>query len=88
MTAWTLQPSRFNLYEDLSGRQYVLLQETGVRNLWLALRLNDSPALTMLSRSNLTHLILIGRASFDETQSQTPNAIARGPQSCQGARAA
>jgi len=88
MTAsWTLQPCRFNLYEDLAGRQYVLLQETGVGGMWLAMRLNESPALAMLSRSNLSHLLLIGRATFDETQKQT-DAIPRGAQSCQGTRAA
>lgn len=83
-----MQPSRFNLYEDLAGRQYMLLQETGLRGMWLAMRLNDCPALTMLSRSNLAHLVLIGKATFDETQKQTLDAVPRRAQSCQGTRAA
>jgi hypothetical protein len=81
MTArtWSQQPTRFNIYEDLSGRQYVLLEEIGLRGMWIALRLNGTTALTMLSASNIEHLVLIGRASFDSTPH--PSQPARVPQS-------
>jgi hypothetical protein len=58
-----MKPARFQIYEDLAGDHYILIDCTRVTGVWLALKLQGLK-LCFLSPVNLQHLTYIGFLSF------------------------